>query len=95
MLTNSINLQNFKQIELELILIHYTFNVSKVFCDAAISSGPQLLLSENETQNQENAVSLWGGNMTKFMTFNCDISITSWHMKVSDRSFSNISQLFH
>ena len=29
------------------------------------------------------AASLWGGNMT----LNCDISRTSWHMKVSDGSF--------
>ena len=30
------------------------------------------------------AASLWGENMT----LNCDVSRTSWHMKVSDGSFS-------
>ena len=62
---------------------YFTFFYPINFGSAAMTSYLTSFLMGTRLKIMKMAASLWGGNMT----FNCDISRTSWHMKVSDGLF--------
>ena len=67
-------------------LLEFILNVSIVFSGVAMTSC-LIFFSEKEFKIMKMTASLWGRNVTKFMTLKCDISRTSSHMKISDGVF--------